>query len=103
MVIKAFKQVEAFLNDLPKHERADVDAILEDLKDHGLTAPLVSMRQIQGKLWELRISRTRIFYVMIDFNTMVLLHAYKKQSQKAPRHEIETALCRMREILESED
>jgi phage-related protein len=100
MVIKAFRQVEEFLDDLPKQERAEVDAILEDLKDHGLAAPLVSMRQIQGKLWELRISRTRIFYVMLGSNTMILLHAYKKQSQKAPRHEIETALRRMRELFE---
>ncbi|MCI0529522.1 MAG: type II toxin-antitoxin system RelE/ParE family toxin [Nitrospira sp.] len=92
--------MEEFLNDLPKHERAEVGAILEDLKDHGLAAPLVSMRQIQGKLWEVRISRTRIFYVMLGSNTMVLLHAYKKQSQKAPRHEIETALRRMRDLLE---
>lgn len=100
MVIKAFRQVEEFLNDLPKHERAEVDAILEDLKDHGLAAPLVSMRQIRGKLWELRISRTRIFYVMLGSNTMVLLHVYKKQSQKTPHHEIETALRRMRDLLE---
>ncbi len=100
MVIKAFRQVEDFLNALPKQERAEVDAILEDLKDHGLAAPLVSMRQIQGKLWELRISRSRIFYVLLGTNTMVLLHAYKKQGQKAPRHEIETALRRMRNVIE---
>jgi phage-related protein len=103
VLIKVFKQVEAFLNDLPKSQRADVDAVLEDLKDHGLKAPLVSMRQIEGKLWELRISQIRIFYVMVGANTMVLLHAYKKQSQKAPRHEIETALRRMRDLLEGED
>ena len=60
----------------------------------------VAKRQIQGKLWELRISKTRIFYVMIGSNTMILLHTYKKQSQKAPRHEIETALRRMRDMLE---
>jgi phage-related protein len=98
MVIKVFKQVEGFLNDLSKTQRAEVDAILEDLKDYGIKAPLVSMRQIEGKLWELRISQIRIFYVMAEANTMVLLHAYKKQSQKAPRHEIETALRRMQDL-----
>ena len=99
MVIKVVRLVEDFLNDLPRQERADVDAILEDLRDHGLAVPLVSMRQIQGKLWELRISRSRIFYVLLGSNTMVLLHAYKKQGQKAPRREIETALRRMRDVL----
>jgi phage-related protein len=103
MVIKVFRPVEAFLKNLPTQERADVDAILEDLKDHGLSAPLVSMRQIQGKLWELRISRSRIFYVLLGATTMVLLHAYKKQSQKAPRREIDTALRRMNELLKSQD
>ncbi|MBI5198373.1 MAG: type II toxin-antitoxin system RelE/ParE family toxin [Nitrospirae bacterium] len=60
------------------------------------------MRQIRGKLWELRISRHRVFYVIIDAEMMVLLHAYKKQGQKAPAHELETALRRMKEVLEEE-
>lgn len=33
---------------------------------------------------------------------MVLLHAYKKQSQKAPKKEIETAERRMLEVIENE-
>jgi phage-related protein len=92
--------VDAYLDDLPVAERAEVLAVLEDLRQHGLDAPLVSMRQIRGKLWELRISRTRIFYVVVVGDTMVLLHAYKKQGQKAPTREIETAGRRMAEVLE---
>ena len=34
---------------------------------------------------------------------MVLLHAYKKQGEKAPRREIETALARMAEVLRREE
>ena len=44
---------------------------------------------------------TRVFYVMIDGPEMVLLHAYKKQSQKAPQSEIDTAEKRMKEVLEA--
>jgi hypothetical protein len=51
-----------YLDSLPVAERAEVLAVLEDLRRYGLDAPLVSMRPIRGKLWELRISRTRIFY-----------------------------------------
>lgn len=54
--------VDAYLDGLPVAERAEVLAVLEDLRRYGLDATLVSMRQILGKLWELRISRTRIFY-----------------------------------------
>lgn len=103
MLIKALRPVKDYLDALPHEQRAEVDAVLKDLQEHGLDAPLVSLRKIQGKLWEIRIGKTRIFYVMIEIDTMVLLHAYKKQSQQAPRHEIETALHRMRELLEEED
>ena len=34
--------------------------------------------------------------------TIVLLHAYKKQSQKAPKKEIETAMNRMLEVYRHE-
>jgi phage-related protein len=51
-----------YIRALPIEERTLVDAVLEDVETHGLAAQLVSMRQIEGKLWELRIPpRTRIF------------------------------------------
>lgn len=99
MVINLHRQVSDYIDKLPKEQRAIIYAVLEDIKKFGLHAPLVSMRQIKGKLWEIKISQARIFYVVIEGNTMVLLHAYKKQSQKAPQHEIETALRRMKEVL----
>ncbi|MEK6813634.1 MAG: type II toxin-antitoxin system RelE/ParE family toxin [Nitrospirota bacterium] len=89
-----------FIGNLPDEERAEVDAVLEDLAVHGLDAPLVSLRQVRGKLWEIRFTRARIFYTMAEEGTMVLLHAYKKQSRKAPPHEIDTALKRMRQLAE---
>jgi len=92
--------VEDNLKGLPISEGAEIDAVLESLEQHGLDAPLVSMRQIRGKLWELRVSRNRVFYVVLNGERMVLLHAYKKRGQKAPIHEIETALRRMSEIME---
>ena len=101
VVIKLFKQVSDYIDKLPKEQSAIIYAVLEDIKQYGLQAPLVSMRQIKGKLWEIKISQTRIFYAVIEKNIMVLLHAYKKQSQKAPQHEIETAHRRMNDILEN--
>ena len=92
--------VEDYLKGLPIKEGAEIDAVLESIEQHGLDAPLVSMRQIQRKLWELRVSRNRIFYVVLKRDRMVLLHAYKKRGQKAPVSEIETALRRMSEVME---
>ncbi|HFD2311459.1 TPA: type II toxin-antitoxin system RelE/ParE family toxin, partial [Legionella pneumophila] len=44
----------------------------------------------------------RFFYVCIQKEIIVLLHAYKKQSQKAPKQEIELAEKRMMEVYENE-
>jgi len=64
-----------------------------------LAAIRVRFRQIEGKLWEIKIGSHRVFYVMIDGEEMVLLHAYKKQQQKLPIKERETALRRLKELL----
>lgn len=100
MNIRAVQPVADFIGKLPERERAEIDAALEDLASHSLDAPLVSLRQVRGKLWEIRIGRTRIFYFMTQDRTMVLVHAYKKQSQKAPLREISSALRRMKKLME---
>lgn len=43
-------------------------------------------------------SGVRIFYVAIKKDYLLLLHAYKKESQKAPVREIKLAEQRMQEI-----
>jgi phage-related protein len=64
----------------------------------GVEAP-VSLRQLQGKLWEIRVGRHRVAYVLLAGPQMVLLHAFKKQGRRTPRHEIELALRRAKEVL----
>jgi phage-related protein len=95
-----------FINSLDKAERAKVLACLENIESLGFNSPRVVLRQIHSKLWEIKIraykSHYRIFYVMIQYDTMVLLHAYKKQSQKAPRKEISLAEKRLLEVLKNE-
>jgi phage-related protein len=69
----------------------------------GFDSPRVEFRQIEGKLWEIKIKLSsgghRIFYLSLGKKKMTLLHAYKKQSQKAPSKEIEIAKTRMQEVM----
>ena len=87
------------LRALPTQARAVVGAEIRMVQSHGLKDSGIYARQIKGKLWELRIDATRIFYVVVSGPELVLLHAYQKQGQKAPKGEIETALERMRQFL----
>jgi phage-related protein len=69
------------------------------VEGQGLDAVRVQFRQIDGKVWEVKIGSHRIFYVMIDKEEIVLLHAYKKQGQKLPVKERDIAIRRMKELL----
>ena len=49
---------------------------------------------MRGKLWEIRVSRTRIIYVIIDKYTVAFLHICKKQKGKAEKQELDKAIKR---------
>src|SRR6266849_2454226 len=91
--------VHEFIKELDVRDRAKVLACLKSIEDLGFESPRVQFRQIKGKLWEIKIkaasSGYRIFYVAVQQSSLVLLHAYKKQSQKAPTKEIAIAEKRM--------
>jgi phage-related protein len=93
--------VQDYLDELSDEEAAPVFTVLARLAQEGLSAPVVK-RQIDGKLWELKPGPHRVFYVLVTGPEMVLLHAYRKKSQKAPKAEIETAKRRAKEVLAQE-
>ena len=103
---KKRKPVVDFIERLTSKDQAKILACLKSVEELGLDCPRVEFRQIAGKLWEIKIQTSssgyRIFYVAIKANVLVLLHAYKKQSQKAPKKEIEIAEKRLMEVLNDE-
>lgn len=98
--------VYEFIKGLPIKDRARVLAYLQGIEDLGFDSPRAQFRQIKGSLWEIKIrvqsGGYKLFYVRLYKDLLVLLHAYRKQSQKAPRKEIDTAERRMLEVLEYE-
>ena len=92
------RPVEEFITRLPAKERAFVTGSLANITQLGFDTPRINFRQIKGSLWEIKLKDNRIFYVGMKDNRVVLLHAYKKKSPKAPMKEIVIALVRMREV-----
>ncbi len=88
-----------YIHELVKPERARVFEALDQIERHGFDAIRVQFRQVEGKLWEIKVSSQRILYVVIEREDLVLLHAYKKQGQKLPIHERDLATKRMKELL----
>ncbi len=76
---------------------------LKGIQEYGTDAVGVEFRQIEGKLWELKIKACgkhhRIFYCVLK-NKMYLLHAFLKKTPKTPLREIQTAKKRLKQIME---
>ena len=72
------------------------------LKRNGTRIGYPVVRPIEGDVWELRPLKNRIFFFYWKENKFVLLSHYMKQSQKAPKREIEKAKANMRDWLERE-
>jgi len=95
-----------FLDTLPPKDRARVIRTIELLRTYGIELGMPHTRHVVGKLWELRVPAGRLNYRLLCFayigRRFVLLHGFRKKTRKTPRQEIETALSRMNELLESE-
>ncbi len=48
-------------------------------------------KHIEDGIWELRPGINRVFYFFYNNNTYVLLHQFRKRTQKTPKSEIEKA------------
>jgi phage-related protein len=97
------KTVRKELESLPKDMRSKLDRIMELMETFGLQEvrePYV--KHLQQKLWEMRVKGqdgiARAIYVTVHERRIVILHAFRKKSQKTPRVAIQTALSRMKEI-----
>lgn len=95
-----------FIDGLSKKDQTRVYACLRSIERLGFTTPRARFRQIKGALWEIKIQLEsggyRFFYVTLKKGVLCVLHGYKKQSQKAPKKEIEVAYHRMLEVIENE-
>jgi len=95
--------VTDFLDKQPIRDQAVVLAILNDIEKNGFDARGVQFRQLQGKLWEIKIKAPsggfRLLYVTIEKDLLFILHGFKKKTQKTPPKDLKLALKRLKEIL----
>jgi phage-related protein len=91
--------VQRYLDRLPIEEAAELCSVLAELAQYGPRVSTVDVRYIRNKLWEARVGQHRLFYTVAKGEIAVLLHAYKKQTQRAPKSEIDVALQRMAVVL----
>ena len=91
------------LDALPAGMRAKLDHIVRLVEEFGLyevREPYI--KHLRDKLWEMRIKGrdgiARVIYVTANDRRIIVLHAFRKKTQKTPRAAIRTALSRLKEL-----
>jgi phage-related protein len=87
--------VEKELRYFGTKEFARILRTVDLLEEFGTGLNEDYVAHIDGKIWELRISRYRVLYFAFHGKQFVLLRAFMKKTRKTPRKEIKTAQNRM--------
>ena len=72
-----------------QHKQASL--YIELLQQNGTRLNDNITKHLEDGIWELRPGNKRVFYFFYENNTFVLLHQFRKKSQKTPKREIEKA------------
>ncbi|MBF0425643.1 MAG: type II toxin-antitoxin system RelE/ParE family toxin [Magnetococcales bacterium] len=95
--------VQEEIDSWPTDMRAKLARIIDLIEDFGLhhvREPYV--RHSQDKLWEMRVRGdddvARAIYVMARARRIIILHAFRKKTQKTPDRAIRLARERMKEL-----
>lgn len=94
------KPVEEFFEKQQLSARTKMLHLFELLEVYGSQLGMPHAKQLGSGIYELRVrgkEEIRVFYGFKQ-KAIYLLHAFKKQTQKTPRKELETALGRLTEI-----
>lgn len=100
---RGLSPVIEFLQSLSVRDRAKVARYLQLLGEFGPSLTMPHVRHIEGRLWELRPDAYRVLYVMLAGRRCVLLHAFRKKTQAAPRREIDLAVRRLNDLQTREE
>lgn len=73
------------------------------LQENGTHLPDNITKHLGDNIWELRPGNNRVFYFFFQNDTYVLLHHFRKKSQKTPRREIERAKAEKQDYIDRKE
>jgi phage-related protein len=94
--------VEETVLSLPDTLLAKYIRLTETMKEYGPNLGMPHTRTMSKGLFELRLKGkegiARVFYGIITHQEILMLHAFVKKTEKTPRHELEIAKKRLKEV-----
>lgn len=90
-----FDYIESLFNNNSKKSRIERDKIIgyiDLLRNNGKSLGAPYIKHLVNDIWELRPRDNRILFFSWNGNKFVLLHLFKKRTQKTPKREIDKAV-----------
>ena len=95
--------VSDFLDTLESNSQTKMLRILCNIEEYGLDSVIPHIKKLSGTpFWEIRIlgqDSIRVIYVVPAKFEVLVLHGFKKKTQKIPSKELETASKRYQEYI----
>ncbi len=89
-----------YIDALPTEDRILGYIMIEDFETKGMEAfKYYETRVLKKPLYEIKINKNRYAYLLVDGETLVILHAFKKEKNKTEKPDLDLALKRMKSIL----
>ena len=84
-------RIKAASNKDARIQHKQASLYIELLQQNGTHMNENITKHLEDGIWELRPGNNRVFYFFFQDDIFVLLHQFRKKSQKTPKHEIEKA------------
>lgn len=84
-------QKKAVTNKNARIQHKQIIQYIQLLEDHGTRLGEPFTKHLEEDIWELRPGNNRVLFFYHKDNSYVLLHQFRKKTQKTPRREISRA------------
>ena len=84
-------RIKAATNKDARIQHKQTSLYIELLQQNGTHLNENITKHLEDGIWELRPGNNRVFYFFFQDDVFVLLHQFRKKSQKTPKREIEKA------------
>ena len=84
-------RIKAATNKDARIQHKQISLYIQLLADNGTRLNENFTKHLIDDIWELRPGNNRVLYLFFQNDTFVLLHQFRKKTQKTPKREIERA------------
>ena len=84
-------RMKAATNKDARIQHKQITLYIQLLQENGTRLNENITKHLEDGIWKLRPGNNRVFYFFFENDTFVLLHHFRKKSQKTPKREIEKA------------